>query len=449
MNTRHAIALNINIFKQDGFHPAAWLAPETDPDRSYDIRYWQSLARTVEQAGVDALFVADLLFHDERQSRGLPNGWEPISFLSALAAVTERIGVIATVSSTYSHPYNVARQIASLDRISRGRAGLNIVTTGHDASAQNFGGASLPDHDRRYERAAEFIEVVRQLLLSWDEDAIVYDRAAGHLIDPSRVRPIDHRGEFFQVRGPLNTPRSPQGWPVLLQAGASDAGRDLAARYADAVYSVSHEIDDAREYYDDLKGRAAQLGRNPAELKVFKAFGILVEEDSARARERFERLEAAGGGENDGALASVLRISGVDLGALADDEPIPELPDVSVLNNYHTHYSLLRRAIERERLTTIGQLRDYYARRGVTFQTLVGDPAEIVDEIARWYEAGVIDGISLAPAVSQRDVANLAELLIPELVRRGLRAPGVGATTLRERYGLSVPRAVRTSGLAV
>lgn len=435
MTERRYLGLNINL-KPAGGHPAAWRHASVDVSRLYDFDYYRGLAQHAEAAGIDAFFIADHLSYP-LGGESLPHNWEPIAFLSALAASTRQIGVIATISTTFSHPYNVARQIGELDRLSNGRAGWNIVTSGHVASAHNFGLADLPGHDDRYARADEFVEVVKRLLLSWEPEALVLDQAAGVGVDASRIRAINHEGRYFTVRGPLNLPRTKQGWPVFVQAGASDRGRDLAAKHADSIYSFSNGITDARAFYDDAKNRAVQHGRSPEHLHVFKAFGVLVERDRARAEDLYAELNELlpEGGDP---LRSLSSTSGIDLSLLPDEAPIPPLPDPSTLNNYQTFYALTLEKITAEGLRTVGDLRRALPFAG-NLQPLVGNPADIADVLEHWWNAGVIDGATFIAVSAQGGLENIFDLLIPELRRRGLRPDGYSGETLRDRYGFPYP----------
>jgi FMN-dependent oxidoreductase (nitrilotriacetate monooxygenase family) len=279
----------LNLFVQNGgSHKGAWRHSSTKVEEFHDVKYFQRLARRAEAARIDSLFIADgLSIEAKAVQHGPILGFEPLTLLAAIAAVTEKIGLIATVSTSFNEPYNVARQFASLDHISGGRAGWNMVTTGVERTAFNFGLETLPSHAERYERAAEFAEVALKLWDSWDEDALVQNKASGVYADPGKVRDIHHRGTHFSVRGALNVMRSPQGRPLLVQAGASDSGRSLAAKYAELIFTIQNSIDDAKLFYQDIKTRTAEEGRSPDSIKVLP--GLHVDRKGGHVHLQFAR----------------------------------------------------------------------------------------------------------------------------------------------------------------
>jgi FMN-dependent oxidoreductase (nitrilotriacetate monooxygenase family) len=283
--TRAGRQLHFNAFLMScGHHEAAWRLPESDPSASLEVSYWTNLARIAERGTFDSVFLADgpaLWGH----ARFRPGGaLEPTVLLTALAGATSRIGLIATASTSYNHPYNLARRFASLDHVSGGRAGWNIVTTATAAAAQNFGLDDNPAHAERYRRAAEFTDVSIRLWDSWEDGAELGDKAAGVYADDSRIHEIDYQGEFFKVRGPLNVPRSPQGRPLLVQAGSSHDGREFAARYAEAVFTAQQTLGDAQEFYADLKARVRRLGRDPDQVKILPGLVPAIGSTEAEAR---------------------------------------------------------------------------------------------------------------------------------------------------------------------
>lgn len=283
--------LNINIL-HSGFVPSAWRLPEADPYAFADVRHYVRVARIAEAAKLDAVFLADnASIADQIDFRPI-TALEPTVLLASIAAATTHIGVIGTASTSYNEPYNIARRFATLDHVSAGRAGWNIVTTADAGSAQNFGLDAVPDHGRRYARASEFADVVKALWDSWADDAFVGDKASGVFADVSRIQPIAHRGEFFQVQGPLNLPRTPQGRPVLIQAGASADGRELAARHAEAVFSASQSFEESLAYGRELKSRAAALGRGPDAVKVLAGLTTVIAGTEAEALRRRDELVA-------------------------------------------------------------------------------------------------------------------------------------------------------------
>jgi FMN-dependent oxidoreductase (nitrilotriacetate monooxygenase family) len=284
--------LHLNAFLMStGHHEASWRLPESDPLAGTDVRHFQNLATIAERGKFDSVFFADspVIFGDV--GRRPAGRLEPTVLLTALAAVTEKIGLIATASTTYNDPYNLARRFASVDVVSGGRAGWNVVTTAGPDAARNFGIEDQPSHAARYERAAEFLDVAGKLWDSWDDDAVIADKESGVWADANRVRAINHAGKHFSVQGPLNVPRSPQGYPLLVQAGSSDDGKDLAARYAEAVFTAQQTLADAQAFYSDLKGRAAAAGRDPEGIKILPGIVPVIGSTESEARKLDQQLE--------------------------------------------------------------------------------------------------------------------------------------------------------------
>ncbi|WP_228805344.1 LLM class flavin-dependent oxidoreductase [Nocardia farcinica] len=310
-----------------GHHEAAWRHPRTDEHQVLEVAHFQELARIAERGKLDSVFFADGLAVGPRVERNTLAVFEPVTLLSAIAAVTSRIGLIATASTSYHEPYNLARKFTSLDHISKGRAGWNIVTSAGADEAANFGLDGIPDHAGRYERAREFLDVTLRLWDSWESDAVVLDPDRGVFADPAKVHTIDYDGPRFRVRGPLNSPRSPQGRPLLVQAGSSESGKDFAARYAEAVFTAQRTLADGQAFYRDLKARVAAHGRAPEDLKVLPGLVPYIADTERAARElerEFTELISP-----DYALGQLSRLLGVDLTAHALDAPLPALPDVA------------------------------------------------------------------------------------------------------------------------
>lgn len=412
-----------------------WRLPEVDAGGLYDFDRYRRLAQHAEQRAIHALFDADSLGITVPSVRHQPpRGYEPLSYLSALAVSTSRIGLIGTFSTTFSEPYNLARGLASLDRLSGGRAGWNIVTTAINAAGYNFGYEELPEHDSRYERAEEFLEVVKALWLSFDTDAAVIDKEHGVYFDPERVHEINHRGEHFTVRGPLNSPRTPQVWPVFSQAGASEPGRAYAARHADVVFSHFPVLEDAVAYRTDLRARAEALGRDPDTLKVFSAASLITGASDADAEDYAARLKALEP-ERD-PLQSVSETVGFDLTRLADGEAIPPLPDHRTSNNHRTQLEHLTRLIERKGLTTIGALRAQLRTQRL-WESWVGSPTTLADRLEEWFAAGAVDGFTVGGDLTeQHGTVAILDRVVPELQRRGLFRTEYEGATLRENYGV-------------
>ncbi|WP_035806269.1 LLM class flavin-dependent oxidoreductase [Kitasatospora mediocidica] len=428
--------LHFNLFLMGvGHHEAAWRHPRTDPADAGDIAHFQRLAQAAEAASFDSVFLADGVEARSDGGWGLISTFEPFTLLAAIAAVTSRIGLIGTVSTGYSEPYNLARQFASLDHISHGRAGWNIVTSAGERSAQNFNRTANQEHAVRYQRADEFLEVTTALWDSWEDDALVLDRASGAFADQARVHDIDHVGTHFQVRGPLNIPRSPQGHPLLVQAGSSDSGKDFAARWAEAVFTAQQTLAEGQAFYADLKRRAAAAGRDPARVKILPGVVPVLGSTEAEAKELDRELdELISPARAVGVLSSVL---GVDLTDHPLDEPLPPLPPLTAINGAKSRFELIRDLAERDRLT----LRQLVGRLGGGrgHQVVVGTPEQLADHIETWFTQGAADGFNVMPPLLPSGLDDFIEQVVPLLRARGLFRDGYQGRTLREHYGLPRP----------
>ena len=430
--------LHLNAFLMStGHHEASWRLPESDPSSvSTNIGYLQRLARTAERGHLDSIFFADgpALFRDVGRR---PSGTlEPTVVLAAVAAVTTRIGLIATASTTYNDPYNLARRFASVDHISGGRAGWNIVTTAHLEAARNFGLDELPTHRARYERAAEFIDVALQLWDSWEDDVEVGDKAAGVWGDAARIHAPEHVGEHFRVAGPLTTPRSPQAYPLLVQAGSSQDGKDLAARYAEAVFTAQQTLDDALAFAHDLKRRAVEWGRDPAGLLVLPGIVPVIGATEAEARAKEEELDRLIRPEY--ARAQLARTLRVDPEDLPLDRELPaDLPSEDEIEGAKSRYTLIVELARRERLTVRQLIGRLGGGRG--HRTFSGTAEQVADAIQEWWDAGAADGFNIMPAVLPSGLEDFVDQVVPVLVERGLFRSEYTGTTLRDHYGLARP----------
>ncbi|SCK56828.1 FMN-dependent oxidoreductase, nitrilotriacetate monooxygenase family [Streptomyces sp. WMMB 714] len=356
---------------------------------------------------------------------------EPLTWLSAVAAATERIGLIGTASTTYTQPYNLARLFASLDHLSAGRAGWNIVTTGAPQAAANFGLDAHPVHAERYERARDFLEAVTKLWDSWEDDALVADRAGGLFADTDRIHAVDHEGPLVRVKGPLNIPRSPQGRPVYVQAGSSPDGRALAARYAEAVFTAHQTPESAQEFYADLKGRAARLGRDPGQLLVLPGISPFVASTEAEARRLHEEFNSLTQPEY--SLELLHRLLGIRLSQEELDGPVPrELIGTEGERGDHSRFRLVLGIIEREELTVRQLLHRLAGARG--HRVIAGTPEQVADQLQQWFEQGAADGFNVMPPWLPGGFEVFADEVVPILRRRGLfrhasRAAHCGSTT--------------------
>lgn len=422
-----------------GHHVAAWRHSDAVADAGVNFAHVKSLVQAAEAAKFDLVFVADsdgfwAGINGAAAGRGHGGvGFEPLTLWSAMAAVTEHIGFTATVSTTYNEPWHVARKFASLDLISGGRAAWNVVTSANEHAAGNFG-IKHPDHATRYAVAEEFLEVVLGLWDSWEDEAFLRDKASGQFFDPARLHTLNHQGQHFQVKGPLTVPRSPQGRPVVVQAGSSDPGKELAARTAEVVFTAQLRLQDAQDFYKDLKGRMQRYGRHPDELKVMPGIFPVVAPTQAEAEAKYQALQdlihpSVGLALLSGA-AGGLDLSGYDL-----DGPVPQ--DVPASETHKSRQRLVLDLAARENLT----VRQLYLRiagaRG--HFTIVGTPTSIADEMEAWFRGGGADGFNIMPPVLPTGLTDFTTLVLPELRRRGLFREEYEGRTLRENLGLQVP----------
>jgi len=432
--------LHLNLFIHSrGHHEASWRHPASSPLALTDIRYYQDLARRAESAKFDSIFIADQLALAEDVAQA-PRIWlEPVTTLAALAMATSRIGMIATASTTYTEPFNLARQFASLDHISSGRVAWNIVTSWLATAARNFGGAGQVSHADRYARGEEFMTVVTALWDSWAEDAVLDDRASGHYARPDRIRPINHRGDFYQVAWPLNMPRCPQGRPVLVQAGSSDTGRRFAPRHADAVFTAHMAKTAAQEFYADLKALAVAQGRPPDRVLVLPGLSPMIASTEAEAhllaREVNELCDPEVGRKR---LSG--RFGGHDFSRLPLDRPLsPEdFPDPGSVEAARSRTEVILNLVRRDR-PTLRQLFGYLAGARGHF-TSAGTPEQIADLIEDWFTDHAADGFNIMPPLLPAQLDVFSAEVIPILQRRGLFRTEYAGTTLREHYGLQWPK---------
>ncbi|MBI6817568.1 LLM class flavin-dependent oxidoreductase [Pseudomonas syringae] len=420
-----------------GHHVAAWRHPDVPADAGLDFKHYRHVARVAEAAKFDALFIADSVAAatgDIASRMARSDHFEPLTLLSALSAVTEHIGLIATATTTYNEPYHVARKFASLDHLSGGRAGWNLVTSDAAAEAQNFGRAEHVGHAERYSRAREFHQVVTGLWDSWADDAFTRDKASGEYYDPCRLHVLNHQGEHFSVKGPLNVARSPQGQPVVVQAGSSEVGRDLAAQTAEVVFTAQTSLASAQAFYADLKGRLSAYGRAVDSLKIMPGVFIVVAETEALAKAKFESFQELV--EPQVGVALLGRMLGnFDLSGYPLDGPLPELPLTD--SGQRSRQKLLTELADQENLTLAQLGRRIAGGRG--HYSLIGTPEQIADELQRWFEQGAADGFNVLVPHLPGGLEDVARLLVPELQRRGLFRTEYEGTTLRENLGLQRP----------
>jgi FMN-dependent oxidoreductase (nitrilotriacetate monooxygenase family) len=428
------------FFNYTGHHVASWLHPEACADAGVNWAHFKQISQSAERGKFHFIFFADWLAvrlaSEEALSRSsqYTAHFEPLTLLGAIAAVTERIGLICTATTSYNEPYHVARKFASLDFISGGRAGWNVVTSANPAEAWNFGKEKHYVREDRYDRAKEFVEVVKGLWDSWDDDAFVRDRETGVYFDPGKVHTLDHKGKHFTVRGPLNVPRTPQGHPVIVQAGASEFGKDFAAQTAEIVFVAPPDMKAAKGFYTDLKSRMSQYGRSPEDLKIMPGLNVIVGETDAEADAKYDFLQSRIHPQVGKEILSTI-LGGVDLSPYGIDDPLPDLPDSDEAQG-GTRKFVVEMA-KRENLT----IKDLYLRlagaRGK--RTIKGSVKRVADEMEEWFVEGACDGFITQPAYLPGSMDDFIELVIPELQRRGLFHKDYRGASLRDNLGFKRP----------
>ncbi len=409
-----------------------WRHPDLPGDASIDIDWFCENARKAEAAKFDLVFIVDSPYITADSAPHFLNRLEPLTLLSAVATATSHIGLVATVTTSYTEPYNVARQFGSLDLISRGRAGWNVVTTGLEGAAGNYGREEHIDHSVRYRRAAEHVAVVQGLWDSYEDDAFPRDKQSGVFLDKGKLHPLNHRGEFFSVRGPLNLSRSRQGQPVIFQAGTSEEGRDLAARIANGIYSNEETFEEAQDYYRDIKRRAVAYGRDPNEILIFPGLVPVVADTDAQARAREEEIN--GKLDLKKALVQLGRpFNYHDFSQYPLDAPFPDLGDLG-LNGYRGAADRIKRVAREEKLSLRETAWRFAARRS----PFVGSPLTIANEMERWFREGAVDGFNFRIS-SPTDFDEFLNRVLPILRERGVIRRDYEHDTLRGHLGLPIP----------
>jgi FMN-dependent oxidoreductase (nitrilotriacetate monooxygenase family) len=429
--------LHLNAFLMEaGHHEAAWRLPESNPRADFDLEHWIRLARLAEDAKFDSLFLADGPALTGSGAFRPPGQLEPFTLLTALSQHTSRIGLIATVSSTYNEPYNLARRLASVDHVSGGRAGWNIVTSAGADEAANFGLIDRPSHAARYERADEFLDVAKTLWDSWEVDAVVADKASGQYADPARIHAIDHVGRHFRVAGPLNVERPPQGHPVLVQAGSSEDGKNFAARHAEAIFTAHQTYERAADFYRDIKARTKAAGRDPDALLVLPGIVPFIgstEDEAAERARRYDELRIPEYG-----LSQLAWNLEVDPALFELDSPLPDsILARPTLQGSQSRSDLIIDMAVRENLTVREILSRLGGGRG--HFTFIGTPVQVADTIISWFEGGAADGFNIMAPGLPSELETFIDQVVPILQDKGLFRREYRGATLREHYGLAVP----------
>jgi FMN-dependent oxidoreductase (nitrilotriacetate monooxygenase family) len=414
-----------------GHHVAGWRLAEAQSGAE-NFALIEQIAQTAERAKFDLVFFADALNTGPKVHPSVMVRLEPLTLLAALATRTSHIGLGATASTTYSDPYNLARAFASIDHLSGGRAAWNVVTGAFPEAAANFGHASHPPHDLRYAIASEFVKVVKGLWDSWEDGAIVKDKASGQFADISKMHELNHKGQHFSVKGPLNISRPPQGYPVIIQAGASETGKDLAASIAEIVFAVQQDLEAAKKIAADLRARAAKFGRDPAHVKIMPGVCPIIGSSQAEAS---AKLRALGEFSDPASALKVLSERlGQDLSSYPLDGPVPELPQSTIMQGH----ALTLTALAKKHKMTLRELRDY-AASAMGHRLLVGTPEQVADGLEEWFVAGAADGFNIMPPWFPGAFDDFVNHVVPILQKRGLFRTEYAGRTLRDHLGLPRP----------
>ncbi|MFM1814371.1 MAG: hypothetical protein RLZ98_1066 [Pseudomonadota bacterium] len=419
------------FFAPGGHHMAAWRHPDAYP-AGFDFGSYVKAARTAERACFDMVFVADVFSLSTSRNRTDNFRFEPITLLSALSVATNRIGLVGTATTSFNEPYNVARKFASLDHISNGRAGWNIVTSSSATEALNFGYDAHFEHAERYRRAGEFVEVVRKLWDSCEEGALIIDKEQGTFFDKGRIHTIDHSGSYFKVRGPLSIPRCPQGNPVLVQAGSSEDGMNLAASIGEVIFTIQRTLDGARQFYGRMKSKAEARGRDPRHVLIMPGLLPYVGRSRQEAQDKHDQLLELIHPE--AGLASLSKMMGIDLTSADPEGPLPAI-DVEKLTQ-----SRAVGVVETARKQGLS-VRQVYEMLVVSkgHNQIIGTAGDIVDTMQEWFEGGGCDGYNIMPPMMPNGLDDFVELVVPELQRRGLFRTAYRGFTLRDHLGLPGP----------
>ena len=422
------------FFSGTGSNMASWRHPNAVPDGAINLEYYKTLTKKAEAAKLDFVFFGDGLYISEKSHPIFLNRFEPLTLLATLAAHTTHIGLAATLSTTYSDPFTVARQFASIDHISGGRAGWNIVTSPLEGSALNYSKPEHPQHDLRYRMADEYMEVTKGLWDSWEDDAFVRNKETGQFIDPTKMHRLDHKGEFYSVQGPLNISRSKQGRPVLIQAGSSEAGKEFASKHADAVFTGQASLEDAVQFYQEIKDRAAKHGRNPDEILILPGCAPVVGRTPEEAEEKHREIA------NLVVMEDALNYLGryfndLDFTQYDLDAPFPDLGDFG-RNGWESTTDRIKQLVKDENLT----LREMALRATTPKHVFIGTATYVADTMQAWFEAGAADGFMLNSAVLPDGFNDFIDQVLPILKERGLFRTEYESDTLHGNLGLPIPQ---------
>jgi len=421
-----------------GHHLGAWRHPQVDPANATRLEHLKQLAQIAELGKFDAIFFADGLGWPQIDPNILAKGapayfWEPLTVLSAITQVTHHIGLISTISTTYLPPFHLARLFASLDHLSSGRAGWNLVTSGTAFEAKNFNLNDQITHAERYNRAREYVDVVKGLWDSLEDDAYLFDQQSGNFFDPKKLHYLNHKGRYFSVAGPLQSARPVQGYPVIVQAGSSEDGKNLAAETAEIVFTAQQQFSEAKAFYDDIKQRVINVGRNPDHVKVMPGIMPIVADTEAEAQEQFDYLQSLIDPHIGISLLSAF-IGNIDLSQYSIDDPVPDFPETE---GWQSRQKLILDVARRENLTIRQLYQKVAGSRG--HRIVIGTATQVADELEHWFTGGAADGFNILAATFPQGLNTFVEKVIPELQRRGLFRTEYEGNTLRENLGLPRP----------
>lgn len=415
-----------------GGSTSMWRHPDAKPDASVNFELYKQWVQKAEEGKLDLIFIADGLYINEKSIPHFLNRFEPLTILSALAAVSTNIGLVGTLSTSYSEPFTVARQFGSLDVISGGRAGWNVVTSPLEGSASNYSKTEHPDHSKRYRIAEEYLQVVRGLWDSWEDDAFVRDKASGVFFDPKKMHTLNHQGEFFSVKGPLNIARSKQGHPVVFQAGSSEVGKNYASKEADAIFTGHETLEDAQAFYSDVKTRIASFGRNPDEVLIFPGIAPIIGDTPEEAERKYQ--EVAGLVTIENALNYLGRFfEHHDFSQYPLDEPFPDVGELG-RNSFQSSTDKIKKDAKERGLT----LRQVAIQSATPRSSFIGTPEQVADQVQLWFESGGADGFMIAAAVPN-GLEEFVDRVVPILQKRGLFRTEYESGTLRGNLGIPVP----------
>ncbi|WP_322905903.1 LLM class flavin-dependent oxidoreductase [Paenibacillus campi] len=412
---------------------STWRHPEVQADASVSFDFYKRQAQKAEEGKFDLVFIADGLFINEKSLPHFLNRFEPVTILSALAAVTSRIGLVGTISTSYSEPFTVSRQLASLDHISGGRAGWNVVTSPLEGSALNYSREQHPSHPERYRIAAEYLDVAKGLWDSWEEDAFPRDKESGVFFEPEKLHTLHHKGEYFSVQGPLNIGRTPQGQPVIFQAGSSEDGKNLAARSADAIFTGQETLADAQTFYQDVKKRVVAYGRSEDEVKILPGISPIIGATTEEAERKYEQIASLV--TIDKALQYLGRFfDHHDFSQYALDEPFPELNEIGS-NSFRSGTDKIKRDARERGLT----LRQVALQAATPRSSFIGTAEQIANQVQEWFEARGADGFIIHSELPS-GLHDFVEQVVPILQARGIYRDDYEYDTLRENLGVPIPQ---------